>query len=52
MLVVSWGSHSFLRYNWLWCGAFQAIALHCLKRPPDAAAGELAEWADILPEEA
>jgi O-antigen ligase len=31
LLFMGVGGHSLFRYNWLWFGAFQAAALHCLR---------------------
>jgi O-antigen ligase len=31
LLVLGMGSHNLYRYTWMWFGAFQAIALHCLR---------------------
>jgi len=31
MLVMGLGSHNLYRYTWMWFGAFQGIALHCLR---------------------
>jgi O-antigen ligase len=31
MLVMGFGSHNLYRYTWMWFGAFQGIALHCLR---------------------
>ena len=33
---VSWGLHFLWYFVWLWFGAFQAVALHCLKEQADA----------------
>jgi hypothetical protein len=46
MLVLGWGGDNLYRYTWLWFGAFQAIALHCVKQrspewEPTAAPGDL-----------
>ena len=30
MLVIGLGQHNLLRYNWLYLGAFQALAIHCM----------------------
>jgi O-antigen ligase len=32
LLVLGWGGHNLYRFTWLWYGAFQAIAVNCLKR--------------------
>jgi len=32
LLFCGFGGHNLYRYTWLWFGAFQAIALHCLMR--------------------
>lgn len=31
MLILGFGSHNLYRYTWMWFGAFQGIALHCLR---------------------
>jgi O-antigen ligase len=31
MLILGLGSHNLYRYTWMWFGAFQGIALHCLR---------------------
>ena len=31
MLIMGIGSHNLYRYTWMWFGAFQGIALHCLR---------------------
>jgi O-antigen ligase len=31
MLFMGIGSHNLYRYTWMWFGAFQGIALHCLR---------------------
>jgi O-antigen ligase len=31
MLFMGFGGHTLFRYNWLWFGAFQATALHCMR---------------------
>jgi hypothetical protein len=32
MLFLGWAGHNLYRYNWLWLGAFQVIALHCIRQ--------------------
>ena len=32
LLFLGWAGHNLYRYNWLWLAAFQAIALHCIRR--------------------
>ena len=32
MLLLGLAGHNLYRYTWLWCGAFQAIALSCLQQ--------------------
>jgi hypothetical protein len=32
LLLVGWAGHSLYRYNWRWFAAFQAIAVHCIRR--------------------
>ena len=38
LLILGWGGHNLFRYTWLWYGAFQAIALNCVKRQATLAA--------------
>jgi O-antigen ligase len=48
MLVMGIGSHNLYRYTWMWFGAFQGIALHCLRlrsrMPLEMNHAEGAEW--------
>jgi hypothetical protein len=30
MLLMGFSGHNLYRYTWLWFGAFQVIALHCM----------------------
>ena len=32
LLLMGLGGHNLYRYTWLWFGAFQAVALDCLRR--------------------
>jgi O-antigen ligase len=32
LLVVGWGAHSLIRYNWLWLSAFALIARDCVRQ--------------------
>ncbi len=32
LLMVGWAGHSLYRYNWRWFAAFQAIAVHCIRK--------------------
>jgi O-antigen ligase len=32
LLLVGWAGHSLYRYNWRWFAAFQAIAVHCVRK--------------------
>jgi O-antigen ligase len=32
LLVMGWAGHNAYRYNWQWFAAFQAIAVHCVRR--------------------
>lgn len=32
LLLVGWAGHSLYRYNWRWFAAFQAIAVHCIRK--------------------
>jgi len=43
MLLMGFGGHNLYRYTWLWFGAFQAVALHCMRREADEPAEELSE---------
>ncbi len=36
LLLVGWAGHSLYRYNWRWFAAFQAIAVHCVRRRQQA----------------
>jgi len=38
LLLMGFGGHNLYRYTWLWFGAFQAIALHCVNRQEEAEA--------------
>jgi O-antigen ligase len=38
LLLVGWAGHSLYRYNWRWFAAFQAIAVHCVRRRQQAEA--------------
>jgi hypothetical protein len=50
LLLVGWAGHSLYRYNWRWFAAFQAIAVHCIrKRQADAWAGYPARTTAGLP---
>ena len=40
MLVLGWGGNNLYRYTWLWFGAFQAVALHCLLKRSEKAVDE------------
>ncbi|MHB1035981.1 MAG: O-antigen ligase family protein [Pirellulales bacterium] len=44
LLFFGFGGHNLYRYTWLWFGAFQAIALHCLKERAEAHASQEADW--------
>jgi O-antigen ligase len=48
LLVLGFGGHNLYRYTWLWFGAFQAIALDCLRRAQEV---DLAATAPIQPDE-
>ncbi len=32
LLVFGFGGHNLYRYTWMWFGAFEALALHCMKQ--------------------
>jgi O-antigen ligase len=32
LLLVGWAGHSLYRYNWRWFAAFQAVAVHCIRK--------------------
>jgi O-antigen ligase len=32
LLILGWGGHNLYRYNWLWFGAFQSIAVHLMRK--------------------
>jgi O-antigen ligase len=32
LLLLGWSGHSLYRYNWQWFAAFQAVAVHCVRR--------------------
>lgn len=36
LLLVGWAGHSLYRYNWRWFAAFQAIAVHCIRKREQA----------------
>jgi O-antigen ligase len=38
LLLMGWSGHNLFRYNWQWFAAFQAIALHCVRRRAEARA--------------
>lgn len=40
LLIMGWGGHNLYRYNWLWFGAFQAIAISCIRAPAASSDGE------------
>jgi hypothetical protein len=48
MLVMGMGSHNLYRYTWMWFGAFQGIALHCLRlrarMPQEVNDEDVSEW--------
>ena len=47
LLIFGWGGHNLFRYTWLWYGAFQAIALNCVKQQATRAS----VWQKEAPEE-
>ena len=38
LLLMGWSGHNLFRYNWQWFAAFQAIAVHCVRRQKTALA--------------
>jgi O-antigen ligase len=32
LLLLGWSGHTLYRYNWQWLAAFQAIAVHCVRK--------------------
>jgi O-antigen ligase len=32
LLLLGWSGHSLYRYNWQWFAAFQAVAVHCVRK--------------------
>jgi O-antigen ligase len=44
LLAMGAGGHNLYRYNWLWFGAFQAAALHCLRTRPAVAVATRRAW--------
>jgi O-antigen ligase len=38
MLLTGWSGHTLYRYNWRWFAAFQAIAVHCIRKRQQAEA--------------
>jgi O-antigen ligase len=38
LLLVGWSGHSLYRYNWRWFAAFQAVAVHCIRKRQQAEA--------------
>jgi len=40
LLFFGFGGHNLYRYNWLWFGAFEAIALYCLRHREEMPANE------------
>jgi hypothetical protein len=38
LLVLGWSGHTLYRYNWRWFAAFQAIAVHCVRKREQQAA--------------
>jgi hypothetical protein len=50
LLFVGWAGHNLYRYNWLWFGAFQVVALHCIRRRAALAAPRPARAAAWFPQ--
>jgi O-antigen ligase len=46
LLFLGWSGHNLYRYHWVWFAAFQAVALHCIRK---RAAALDEEWA-LAPE--
>lgn len=40
LLLVGWAGHSLYRYNWRWFAAFQALAVHCVRKRQQAEAAD------------
>jgi O-antigen ligase len=40
MLLLGWSGHTLYRYHWQWFAAFQAIAVHCVRRKRLASGAE------------
>ncbi len=38
LLLLGWSGHTLYRYNWRWFAAFQAIAVHCIRKRQQAEA--------------
>jgi O-antigen ligase len=51
LLLLGWSGHSLYRYNWQWFAAFQAVAVHCVRKKnfESAAGSYLADRASRLP---
>jgi O-antigen ligase len=49
LLFTGWAGHNLYRYNWLWFGAFQVIALRCVRRRAVLAAPQPARSPFWLP---
>ncbi len=47
LLIKGYGDHNLYRYTWLWFGAFQALALQCMRQRPV----QTAQFPRPLPEE-
>lgn len=44
MLLLGWSGHTLYRYNWQWFAAFQAIAVHCVRRSQLQSLSQEARW--------
>ena len=49
MLLMGWSGHTLYRYHWQWFAAFQAIAVHCVRRKGLAAEADLPLTLDSEP---
>ena len=39
LLLLGYGGHNLFRYNWLWFGSFQALAIHCIRNREESYLG-------------
>jgi hypothetical protein len=50
LMLMGFGGHGLLRYNWLWFGAFQILTLRCARQEADAYDAECPDDAEYLDE--